>query len=1422
MTSLWEALVVGINRYPQPTTLDNLTVAAKDAEDIAVPLRNYGYQEFRVQFLPQKPDKEGDAQIYPEGMVKAEELQEALKNLLNPPPPNEPPETALFFFSGHGWRQSIDGKDELFLATSDAYPPEREYGLALSWLGEQLQQSRVKRVIVWLDCCFSGELMKFQPTNKAFCLITATRSYEPGLEIRHEQGVLTKTLLEGLNPKNYPDGIVTSHHLKDFIKRRMAQTSQRPLIENSQQTIVLTTSSPKRRLLNTCPYRSLSYFTQKPEDAEVFCGRSTLTQELIGRVEQGHRFVAVFGASGSGKSSLLRAGLLYQLKLGQEIPGSDRWIYLQPFTPQENPVESLKEAIAKGNREQGTGNGEELNSRLKPTLAMSQGIDSFANSLANAQPIVMVIDQFEEAFTMCQEDERNQFFEHLIQLNQQHQNLYIVIGMRSDFRSRLREYRPLTECINKSYINVEHLNREEIAEAIVKPADWVGLGMEGELKERIINDVEDYPGSLPLLQYTLTQLWNEAHKQGEQFLRLDTYEQLGGIEGTLEKRAEQVYQSLAEEERTVAQRLFLELTQVGDTLDIRRRVYLDDLVNSHHSREILNKVTTTLANEQNRLITRTEQSNEEKTTASLQSKIPNPKSKIQIDVVHEALIRHWKRLRNWQDENQEAMIVERDIETQAQQWQAAEKRNAPGMLLQGVKLAKAEDYLSKYGHLGMLDGVAEDYIKVSRQEDKNRRRRQQLTIGGVIGVVSLAAIVAAFFGLESSKQTTLASRREAEELAATAEALLSSQPVEAQVNAIAAIGLERSALAKLPNHSLSASVQGSLLDVIRVNKEQNRWQHTNGVNSVAFSPNGEKIVTGSNDQTVRLWDASTGKPIGQPLIGHTNGVNSVAFSPDGEKIVSSSDDKTVRLWDASTGKPIGQPLIGHTDRVLSVAFSPDGEKIVTGSNDQTVRLWYASTGEPIGQPLTGHTNGVSSVAFSPDGEKIATGSYDQTVRLWDATTGEPIGQPLIGHIDVVRSVAFSPNGEKIVTGSNDQTVRLWYASTGKPYNPFSLRKQPFKGHTSGISSVAFSPDGEKIVTGSNDQTVRLWDASTGEPIGQPLTGHTNGVSSVAFSPDGEKIVTGSSDQTVRLWDAREGKPIGEPLRGRHEFGVNSVAFSPNGKKIVSGSGDDRDSTVRLWDASTGEPIGQPLIGHTNGVSSVAFSPDGEKIVTGSNDQTVRLWDASTGEPIGQPLTGHTDGVNSVAFSPDGEKIVTGSDDQTVRLWYASTGESIGQPLTGHTDGVNSVAFSPDGEKIVTGSNDQTVRLWDASTGEPIGQPLRGHTNRVLSVAFSPNGKLLVSSSSDSTVRLWDASTREPIGQPLRGHINDWVYSVGFSPDGKLLVSGSGNSNVRLWDVSWESWLQTACNQLRDHPTLVEPTTNEAKEAKKTCQEYAWH
>ncbi|CAG7845863.1 Uncharacterized WD repeat-containing protein alr2800, partial [Serendipita indica DSM 11827] len=545
--------------------------------------------------------------------------------------------------------------------------------------------------------------------------------------------------------------------------------------------------------------------------------------------------------------------------------------------------------------------------------------------------------------------------------------------------------------------------------------------------------------------------------------------------------------------------------------------------------------------------------------------------------------------------------------------------------------------------------------------------------------------------------------------------------------------------------------------------------HTGSVNAVAFSPDGRRVVSGSDDRTVRLWDVETGAQIGSPLEGHTDYVRSVAFSPDGQRIVSGSDDRTVRLWDVETGAQIGSPLEGHTHYVRSVAFSPDGQRIVSGSDDRTVRLWDVETGAQIGSPLEGHTHYVRSVAFSPDGQRIVSGSDDRTVRLWDVETGAQIGSPLEGHTGSVNSVAFSPDGQRIVSGSSDRTVRLWDVETGAQIG------SPLEGHTgwkrahrldprlkdiqAAVMSVAFSPDGQRIVSGSSDRTVRLWDVETGAQIGSPLEGHTDSVRSVAFSPDGQRIVSGSDDRTVRLWDVETGAQIGSPLEGHTDY-VWSVAFSPDGQRIVSGSSDRTDIHY---------------------VHSVAFSPDGQRIVSGSSDRTVRLWDVETGAQIGSPLEGHT-GVWSVAFSPDGQRIVSGSSDQTVRLWDVETGAQIGSPLEGHTDYVWSVAFSPDGQRIVSGSSDRTVRLWDVETGAQIGSPLEGHTGWVMSVAFSRDGQRIVSGSSDRTVRLWDVETGAQVGSPLEGHTTP-VHSATFSPDGQHIASGSEDRTIRITNTS---------------------------------------
>jgi WD40 repeat protein len=494
--------------------------------------------------------------------------------------------------------------------------------------------------------------------------------------------------------------------------------------------------------------------------------------------------------------------------------------------------------------------------------------------------------------------------------------------------------------------------------------------------------------------------------------------------------------------------------------------------------------------------------------------------------------------------------------------------------------------------------------------------------------------------------------------------------------------------------------------------------HGVAVFSVAFSPQGDRIVSGSHDDTIRVWDASNGAELAV-LHGHKDSVKSVAFSHRGDRIVSGSKDNTVRVWDASSGAELAV-LRGHKSEVASVAFSPEGDRIVSGSCDGTARVWDARSGKELGV-LHGHERYVLSVAFSPEGDRIVSGGADFDARVWDALNGNKLAI-FSRHDGFVHSVAFSPAGDQVASGADeDNTVRLWDARNGKEL-------AVLRGHEYRVASVAFSPDGDRIVSGSYDDTVRVWDVRSGKEL-VVLRGHEGFVHSVAFSPGGDRIVSGSADGTVRLWDARRGE-AGAALRG-HEDWLYDVTISPDGNLIASGSA---DKTIRVWDARNGAELAV-LRGHKDSVNCVAFSQDGNRIASGSKDRTVRVWDTRSGAEL-TILRGHESNVNSVAFSPDGDWIVSGSDDKTVRIWDAHSGMDLAV-LCGHEHSVESVAFSPDGDRIASGSYDKTVRMWNARSGAEMAV-LHGHEDFVLRIVFSSDGNRIISKSMDNTSRVWDA------------------------------------------------------------------------------------
>jgi len=540
--------------------------------------------------------------------------------------------------------------------------------------------------------------------------------------------------------------------------------------------------------------------------------------------------------------------------------------------------------------------------------------------------------------------------------------------------------------------------------------------------------------------------------------------------------------------------------------------------------------------------------------------------------------------------------------------------------------------------------------------------------------------------------------------------------------------------------------------------------HTGPINSVAFSPDGKQIVSGSDDNTVKLWDMTTGREI-KTFSGHSRFVKSVTFSPDGRWIVSGSDDNTVKLWDTATGFEI-RTFLGHSSIVSSVAFSPDGRQILSGSWDNTVKLWDLATDHVI-STFSGHTGIVSSVAFSPDGRQILSGSWDNTIKLWDTSTNREI-RTFFGHSYLVSSVTFSPDGRQLISGSYDNTVKLWDTTTDREIKTFS-------GHSYFVSSVIFSPDGRQIVSSSN--ITKLWDLATGRES-RTFSGHPYNVNSIAFSPDGKQIISGSGiwDKTIKLWDLATGREI-STFSG-HSNSVNSIAFSPDGKQIISGSGSIFDSgvnsTVKLWDVLSSREI-KTFSGHSDIVTSVVFSPDGKQILSGSWDSTVKLWDTATGLEI-RTFLGHSGFVTSVAFSPDGKQIISGSNDKTIKLWDTATNCEI-KTFSGHSNSVTSVAFSSDGRQIISGSWDNTIKLWDVATNRET-KTFSGHSNSVTSVAFSPDGKTIISGSSDGTTRLWDTFTGEEIVQFISFTDGEWIV---ITPDGYYNASANGDRylNVRV-------------------------------------------
>jgi WD40 repeat protein len=1140
------------------------------------------------------------------------------------------------------------------------------------------------------------------------------------------------------------------------------------------------------------PYLGLSAFQES--DAQFFFGRESLVTELLERVKIA-RFIVIAGPSGSGKSSVARAGLFHALREGR-LDKSNNWL-LATMQPKGNPFLELATAIDRMVGKPNAGDYLRENGRSNP-LALHEQIEPLLSD-DTRQRCVILVDQFEETFTQTKAEDRAPFIALLTEAARMgNGRVTIILSFRADFVSHCASYPDLRALMSQQFQLVGAMDPPDLAKAITLPALEVGAEIDPALVSRIMADMKGEPGALPLMSFALRDLF-EAKKlaQGQPMdLMLPAYLERGGIESALERHANKVFDQFSDQEKALARGVFSKLIEVGQgRADTRRTAAFSELVPAGTEQEEVEAIVFALAKEDVRLIaidvaTNGEEMDHETITHTT------------VTIAHEKLIDAWPWLRQLVDENREMISLQNQINDDAAAW-ANEKDIS--FLYRGGRLIQAEEQLAastlelnELSHAFIQTSLAERQRDIDEKEvreqqklederalaEAQRQRAEEaeqatakqsrltriaFAVGGVALILFIVAGIAGIWATNSAEEAraneALAETRQSE--AITSANIAATRETEANESAILAATSEANAVTSA---ELAATREAEANESAALAATSEAEAIANADLAATREAEAQRQARLALAQSLAALSPSVYQRTADSELAALLAIEAHNMNREERGSIDWLVDGGLRPLIAQAPPYFSNILEGHESGVWSVAFSPDGQTLASGGFDNTVHLW--DLGDPTAAPvvLRGHEAGVLSLAFSSDGQTLASGSEDNTIRLWDV--GEPTAAPVVlrGHEADVRLVAFSPDGQTLASGSDDRTIRLW--DVGEPTAaPVVLR-----GHEARVLSVSFSLDGQTLASGSDDRTIRLWDV--GEPTAVPivLSGHGNAVWSVAFSPDGQTLASGSADGTIRFWDVGEPTAVPIVLSG-HEDAVWSVAFSPDGQILASGSA---DRTIRLWDV--GEPTAVPIVlsGHERHVVSVAFSPDGQILASGSW-HTIRLWDL--GKPTAAPvvLSGHRRSVRSVAFSPDGQTLASGSDDNTIWLW--DVGDLTAAPivLSGHEDSVLSVAFSPDGQSLASGSSDRTIRLWNV--GDPTAAPviLSGHESSVLSVAFSPDGQTLASGSGDNTIQLWDLGRPTATPVVFNGH-EDAVWSVAFSPDGKSLASGSSDKTIRLWDV----------------------------------------
>ncbi|MGI5479164.1 helix-turn-helix domain-containing protein [Streptomyces lavendofoliae] len=1192
---------------------------------------------------------------------------------------------------------------------------------------------------------------------------------------------------------------------------------------------------PAERPDDHCPYRGLSAFG--PQDAGWFFGRERVTASLVERVFDriGSGPLLVVAPSGAGKSSLLNAGLVPALRRpgGFPMAGADGWPLVM-CTPTHQPLQELLDRTGKAlGSDLGIGT-RDLRDRPELLLeavhrltdapppdrrtvpgARGPGDDGPETGGRRPPPVrpVFVVDQFEELFTACpDEDERRAFVRVLTAVATSRPEItgydaaVVVIGVRADFTGRCLDLPEPASLFTDGLFVLPPMSVAELCESITRPARLAGVALEPGLVPLLLRDAglrddagappgpADTPeragapdpagaparapsGALPLVSHALMATWQR--REGAT-LTVAGYEDTGGIQGAVARTAEDVFARLYPTEQRTLRRILVRLVHIADGAGATRRrmsrtALLEQLADAEGAAAALDAFVRA------RLITMDSDT---------------------VEITHEALLHAWPRLHGWIHADRAGLLIHQQLAHAAEEWER-EGRD-PSVLYRGTRLDTVRAWAEELDGASRLGPRETAFLRASRAEEEGRAeqaRRQVRWQQRMLATLVVLLVLALTAGGVAYQQRAGALGQErvarSQALAVRSTSLASGQPEASMLLAEEAYRTEatteaRGALLSTQSQAFAARLRGhrgpvnavafapvggllasassdGTVRLWRVADRRTTATYTVGgrVRGVALAPDGRTLAATSTDGPVRLWDTAGRRTGAVVLPARTAGARAVAFAPRGRTLAVAGADGTVQLWDVAGARTVAS-LTGHAGRVNALAYAPDGRTLVSAGSDRTVRVWDVAGGRPPAV-LRGHTDEVLGAAFAPDGRTVATGGVDRTVRLWDVAGRRP-ARVLTGHDDDVNAVAFTPDGTMVVGAGGDGTTRLWDVRSGRPAVTLT-------GHTDYVLGVAVDPGGAVLATAGFDRSVALWDLRGSVLTSHPLTE----IWQAAYSPDGRLLATADADHTVRLWDVAARRVVAT-FTGHRET-VFSVAFAPDGRTLASAGS---DGTVRLWDVAGHRPT-VTLTGTRGDVFSVAFAPDGRTLASAGSDGRVRLWDVASRRPSAA-LPGHTDFVNDVAFSPDGRTLASAGDDLTVRLWDVASRRPLAA-LTGHTGAVRGVTFGPDGGVLASSGNDGTVRLWDIRSRRCVGT-LTGHTGSARGIAFSPDGRTLASSGNDRTVRVWDVSGRR-LWAALTGHTNA-VWGIAFSGDGRTVASSSNDGTVRLWNLDVGTRLAEIC------------------------------